>query len=604
MNKSACNKNIKSIIDNNGKLTLEKLDELTKDLSNNHITNYLFNLLKKVIMDAKENDNLDYAGQIIKYIKEVLEINPSINRKSIYKKINKVYELIDSKLQDKNIKGTKLEKELEKIAINLDKLYDELENKESRTYDFVDYIVNNVQNLPYAEKTFEEIHNAVNIKNKKGVSLFNNVSSKFLEAIQDPVNNREDIIYYNNLIMLMSKQESFNLLNNDKKSCLLKIRAFLKSLSTRDKNYREKKFWLESFAKYLEGDNFFEDDIIHDLTKKYNISLEFNKDILEEVEFKKNISEFSDRYIVDEYVVSIDSTNTNILDQALSCRKLDNGNYLLGVHVADILGYYNFDSKIIQESINRTVPIHIDKNIHIPILPYECIRKIGSLNKGENHLARSYFYEITEDFEIVKSKVIKSIISNNETFKFKDVDKLRREGKLSDTLKCLSVLAKSSKDKIADKIVYQSSEIVSTNIGEFFHKMKYPCIYVSDIKEEMDAKNEIYKKLKEDRQGFLEKDYKKLKKIIDKNNRERKYTTIIDSEMEKYKASITAPLRRAVDILNNHAMDVCYFNTPSDNELYNLEKLLNEKVDYINSKIESIKYFETEYHVNMQKVKK
>ena len=67
----------------------------------------------------------------------------------------------------------------------------------------------------------------------------------------------------------------------------------------------------------------------------------------------------TNRYIVDDYAVTIDKEGAIEIDDALSCRKLPNGNYLLGVHIASPLGYFPYESKFMKEALSRNKSIYL-----------------------------------------------------------------------------------------------------------------------------------------------------------------------------------------------------------------------------------------------------
>lgn len=87
------------------------------------------------------------------------------------------------------------------------------------------------------------------------------------------------------------------------------------------------------------------------LEYKYDIKNNFNQSIILEcnrILNKKN----SNRKLVSDIILTFDGISTKEIDDALSIKKLDNGNYLLGIHIADPLFYIN-DNSIIYDEAKR-----------------------------------------------------------------------------------------------------------------------------------------------------------------------------------------------------------------------------------------------------------
>ena len=208
MSESINRKNFKGI-ENLGTLNEAKIKELTKEYSNNHITNYLFDLMRNYLENYKGKQTEITLINLIEYTKEVLDVNPSINRKSILKKLKKIYEKIDEMLKSKNL-PKEYYKDLNKLTKKLDDLYEYIENNESKTYTYVEKILE-THNIDYCERVVSTTTGIVNIKDKRGVSLFNNICSRYLECVNDIENSKDDLVYYNKLLNILSYKEVFKL---------------------------------------------------------------------------------------------------------------------------------------------------------------------------------------------------------------------------------------------------------------------------------------------------------------------------------------------------------------------------------------------------------
>ena len=103
--------------------------------------------------------------------------------------------------------------------------------------------------------------------------------------------------------------------------------------------------------------------------------------------------------------------------------KLENGNYILDVHIADVSHYVSEDSLLDKEAYLRGTSIYMLGRV-IPMLPRELSNGICSLNEGEDRFTLSCSMEINEKGEVVDSKVYKGIIKVTKRMDYKTVQKI------------------------------------------------------------------------------------------------------------------------------------------------------------------------------------
>lgn len=115
------------------------------------------------------------------------------------------------------------------------------------------------------------------------------------------------------------------------------------------------------------------------------------------------------RDLRDVIMVTIDSEDAKDLDDAVNVEKLDNGNYLLGVHIADVSHYVKENSILDIEARERGTSVYLVDRV-LPMLPKRLSNGICSLNAGVDRLALSAYMEVNERGKIVSYELFPSVI--------------------------------------------------------------------------------------------------------------------------------------------------------------------------------------------------
>ena len=162
------------------------------------------------------------------------------------------------------------------------------------------------------------------------------------------------------------------------------------------------------------------------LIKEYNLPYEFPEPVIKEA--KKISQEIDEKDIVNrkdlrnEEIFTIDGEDAKDLDDAVNVKRLPNGNYVLGVHIADVSHYVKEGSFLDKEAIARGTSVYMLDRV-IPMLPVELSNGICSLNAGKDRFAISCIMEINEEGQVVSSDIFKSVIKVTERMSYTNVQK-------------------------------------------------------------------------------------------------------------------------------------------------------------------------------------
>ena len=160
------------------------------------------------------------------------------------------------------------------------------------------------------------------------------------------------------------------------------------------------------------------------LIKEYDLPYTFPDKVIEEAKsIKEEISpkELENRLdLRNEEIFTIDGEDAKDLDDAVQVKKLENGNYELGVHIADVSHYVTPNTNLDKEAIVRGTSIYMLDRV-IPMLPRELSNGICSLNEGKDRLTLSVIMEIDKQGNVVSSDIRKSVIRVTRRMSYTDV---------------------------------------------------------------------------------------------------------------------------------------------------------------------------------------
>ncbi len=236
------------------------------------------------------------------------------------------------------------------------------------------------------------------------------------------------------------------------------------------------------------------------LIKEYDLPYVFPKAVVNEAKSKGNKINEKDiknrKDLRNDIVFTIDGQDAKDLDDAVSVKKLENGNYKLDVHIADVSYYVRENSLLDKEAQIRGTSIYMLGRV-IPMLPRELSNGICSLNEGEDRYTLSCTMEINSKGNVVSSDVYKAVINVTKRMNYHDVQAILDDSNKEITkkykdyisnFKLMEELAKILKNKRAEQ-GYLNLDIPESKIdldinGRVTNISKYETCFANEIIEQ------------------------------------------------------------------------------------------------------------------------
>ena len=160
------------------------------------------------------------------------------------------------------------------------------------------------------------------------------------------------------------------------------------------------------------------------IIREHDLPLEFPKKVLEDADYVAvpipNEEYERRRDLRDETIFTMDGADAKDLDDAIQVKKLPNGNFQLGVHIADVTHYVKEKSNLDKEALKRATSVYLVDKV-IPMLPKQLSNGVCSLNPNEDKLTLSVFMEINNEGEVVNSSIEETIIRSKARMVYTDV---------------------------------------------------------------------------------------------------------------------------------------------------------------------------------------
>lgn len=151
-----------------------------------------------------------------------------------------------------------------------------------------------------------------------------------------------------------------------------------------------------------------------------------------------------------ELTFTIDPVDAKDFDDAVSLKVLESGNYLLGVHIADVSHYVTPGSQLDRESQDRATSVYLVDRV-IPMLPERISNEVCCLKPNQDKLAFTVLMELTPAGDLVKYEIRESIIHSDRRFTYEEVQQIidgkNKDKKFGDTILKMFELSKKLIEK-------------------------------------------------------------------------------------------------------------------------------------------------------------
>jgi ribonuclease R len=205
---------------------------------------------------------------------------------------------------------------------------------------------------------------------------------------------------------------------------------------------------------------------IHSIMAEFGLPFKFPEHVereseaIEEGITKKEIKKRKDFREITTF--TIDPLDAKDFDDALSFRKLDNGNYEIGVHIADVTHYVDLKSELEKEAYDRATSVYlVDRTI--PMLPERLSNGLCSLRPNEDKLTFSAVFEMDDKAKIKSEWFGRTIIHSDRRFTYEEAQEVLESGKgdYAHELITLNTLAKKLRKERFNKgaVNFETTEV-------------------------------------------------------------------------------------------------------------------------------------------------
>src|SRR5210317_1105292 len=150
----------------------------------------------------------------------------------------------------------------------------------------------------------------------------------------------------------------------------------------------------------------------------------------------------------DIWTITIDPEDAKDFDDALSLKKLDSGNWEVGVHIADVSYYVKPGTQLDEEAYRRATSVYLVDRV-IPMLPEKLSNFVCSLKANEDKLCFSAVFELDDKANVIKQWFGRTVINSNRRFNYEEVQQIieKGNGEYAEEIGVLHALASQLRDE-------------------------------------------------------------------------------------------------------------------------------------------------------------
>ena len=186
---------------------------------------------------------------------------------------------------------------------------------------------------------------------------------------------------------------------------------------------------------------------MHAIMLDFDLPYEFPKEVLEDaakIPMKIDATEIKKRRDFRKITTfTIDPADAKDFDDALSIQKLKNGNWEVGVHIADVSHYVLPDTILEAEAYKRATSVYLVDRV-VPMLPEHLSNGVCSLRPNEEKLCYAAVFEMDDNAQVINHWVGRTVIESNKRFAYEDAQKIieTESGELKEEVLTLNRLAR------------------------------------------------------------------------------------------------------------------------------------------------------------------
>ena len=203
---------------------------------------------------------------------------------------------------------------------------------------------------------------------------------------------------------------------------------------------------------------------MHSILLEYNLPFEFEKEVEKVAEnlpleiTKEEISKRRD--MRKDLTFTIDPKDAKDFDDALSFKNLENGNYEIGIHIADVSHYLQPKTILDEEAYKRATSVYLVDRV-VPMLPEMLSNGVCSLRPNEEKLTFSAVFEVNKKAEIINEWYGRTVTFSDQRFAYEEAQSVIENCKLSDPIQTYTMPSDIS---IIDKEYEVIPEIVEATL--------------------------------------------------------------------------------------------------------------------------------------------